>query len=203
MVKTRDFQDEIYPGFPERLLTDRNSAVGRVKVDSQQTSFAANEQFRFFYEIDNVSNVNQIVFKFTATNPVNIIRRTLELYSGGRKYRVYPDTENVTFTGTLDDVDIITPVNTDLSDSGLSTHPETGVTIQGDVGSSIFSTSDAPRNGTVVVTDGNSNRATNQYTPNDEKAGVAGGASFWLVLDHVGSNDPADGFLTILWEEKF
>lgn len=190
-------------GFPFGLLTSDNKGIRRLAVDSQQTSFEGNTQFRLFYEIDNVATTDQIVFKFSSVNGVNIIRRSLELYTGGLKYRVYPDTENVTFTGTLSPVDTVTWVNGNLSDSGLPSLPATGVTIESDIGSSIFSTTDWPRNGTVVVTDGNAQRATNNYAPNDEKGGVAPNQSFWLVLDHVGSNNTANGFLTIMWEELF
>ena len=192
------------------ILTTDIETTARLPVDPQQTSFEDNRQFRLFFEFSDlpgstlapIPTGQQLVLKFTSVNALNIFARRPELFQGGIAYRVYPDSAQVTFTGTLAPLNRITTVNGNLGDSGLPAHPTSQVSVEWAIGTGIFSTTDWARNGTVVKTDGNVNRNTNNYSPNDERSGVAAGQTFWLVMDSLTVGD-TEGFLTILYEELF
>jgi hypothetical protein len=195
------------------LTMPDNCHVSRLKVDSQQTSFEANEQFRFHITFSDLwgsdlpalpaANGTQLVLKFSSTNAVNIILRTPEVYLGGFVYRVWADTENVTFDdGLLAPLDNVFNINGNLTDSRLESHPASGVSVQYAVGTDIFRSTDKSPNGTIAVTDGNKNVSTNEYSPNDVKSGVSPGASFYLVFDTV-TNQKTEGMFTIAYEEIF
>jgi hypothetical protein len=201
-------------GAINRLLTaPDNCRVSRLRVDSQQTSFEANEQFRFHITFSDLwgsdlpalasASGTQLVLKFSATNAVNIIMRTPEVYLGGFVYRVWADTENVTFDDDLlAPMDNVFNVNGNLTDSRLETHPVSGVSVQYATGTDIFRSADKSPNGTIAVTDGNKNVSTNEYSPNDVKSGVVAGRSFYLVFDTI-TNQKTGGMFTIAYEEIF
>jgi hypothetical protein len=192
------------------LLTSTKQGTRRLAVDSQQTSFEENRQFRLFFEFSDIWSATlssipagqQLALKFTSLNAVNIFTRRPELYLGGIAYRVFRDNELVTFTGTLAPLDRITTVNGNLADSGLAAPLVTGVTVQWAIGNDIFRSTDWPRNGTLVKTDGNVNQSSSNFGPEAERAGVAAGAAFWLVLDSLSTGDTR-GMLTIAYEEIF
>jgi hypothetical protein len=192
------------------LLTSTKQGTRRLAVDSQQTSFEENRQFRLFFEFSDIWSATlasipsgqQLALKFTSINAVNIFTRRPELYLGGVAYRVFRDNELVTFTGTLAPLDRITTVNGNLADSGLTAPLVTGVTVQWAIGNDIFRSTDWPRNGTIVKTDGNVNQSSSNFGPEAERAGVAAGASFWLVLDSLSVGD-TKGMLTVAYEEIF
>lgn len=197
--RTRNFNG----GIPKEFLTSDFLKVARIPVDPQQTSFEENTQYRFFDELVSVPNTSQIVYKFTSTNAVNVFLRSINIWQGGRKYLVYPADGNETFTGTFTDVSAqIYPTNGNPH-AGIDEIPESGVTIEKAVGAGIFSTTSKPRNGTAVITDGNNNRAASAYTANGDRGGVAEGAAFYLVFDHIGSNSATSGLFLIAWEELF
>lgn len=195
---------------PADMATSSNIGTRRLAVDSQQTSFEENRQFRLFFEFGDIWSATlpsiptgqQLVLKFTSLNALNVFVRRPELHEGGFAYRVFRDNAQVTFTGTLAPLDRITPVNGNLQDTGLPAHPVTGVTTEWAIGAGIFRSTDWPRNGTVVKTDGNVNRNTNNYSPNDERSGVAANGAFWLVMDSI-SQGSTKGMLTIMYEEIF
>ena len=196
---------------PSDLLTSSKVGLRRIAVDSQQTSFESNNQFRFHIlfsalwgsDLPPIPSSEQLVLKFTTLNPVNILTRTPEVYIGGFVYRVFADDENVTFTGTLSDIsDNIFSINGNLIDSGLEAHPESAVSIEYAIGSDIFRSTSKSPNGTVALSDGNSNKSTNTYSPNDLRAGVKGNQTFWLVFDTL-ANHSVSGMFTISYEERF
>lgn len=193
-----DLPDDVWAGsFPNR----------RLQVDEEQASFQENRQFKYFEswndrEATTVSNTNQIVYRFDTTIPVYILRRKLNLWSGGREYQVYPTT-GVNFSGTLGAPLQISVVNNDLR-PGLASHPISHVTIRKAVGANIF-TSGTTRgsNGEIIVAPSNAgNRTGSTYAPNGEKSGVAANQSFYLVLDPIGPSEPTKGQFFLLWEEK-
>jgi len=198
-------------GMPKEIFTGFKGNTERVKVDPQQTSFEENRQFRLFFEFGDLWSASvptlpagqQLVLKFNSVNALNVFVRRPELYQGGFAYRVFPDIPaNVTFTGTLAPLERITPVNGNLTDSGLPYHPATQVGVEWAIGTDIFRSTDWPRNGTIVKTDGNVNRNTNNYSPNDERSGVAAGQTFWLAMDSITQGD-TKGMLTVMYEELF
>lgn len=185
----------------------------RLKTDPQQTSFEENAQFRFFDDLSNQTEyggedesipTNEVlVYKFTASNPVNIQARILNLVQGGRKYLVFPADGNETITGgTFVDVsDQLYPVNGNLRE-GLAAHPATGVTVEKRRATSFTTTSKA-RTGTISKTDGNANRASSTYSPDGQRAGVAGSQSFYLVLFDVDGTNATEMLFTVAYEERF
>lgn len=197
-------------GIPSSLLTSLRDRTWRLAVDSQQTSFEENRQFRLFFEFGDMWSATlaaiptgqQLVLKFTSINALNVFVRRPELYQGGFVYHVFPDDGQVAFNGTLAPLDRITTVNGHLEDSGLPVHPSTGVSVEWAIGTDIFRSTNWPKNGTVVKTDGNVNRNTNNYSPNDERSGVAAGQTFWLVMDSIAQGD-TEGMLTVMYEEIF
>lgn len=192
------------------LLTSDKQGTRRFAVDQQQTSFEENRQFRLFFEASGAFSASvpalptgqQLVLKFNSLNAINVFVRRPEVWQGGIKYLVFPDNEQITFTGTLAPLSRITPVNGNLADSRLPAHPTTGVSIEWAMGTGIFTSTDWPRNGTVVKTDGNSNRSTNNYSPSDERSGVGANQSFWLVMNSLAQGDSLF-LLTIMYEEVF
>ena len=89
------------PGIPSDTLTDDQPGIRRIAVDSQQTSFEKNTQFRFFDRFVDVPYGSQIVYKLTISAPINIIQRTILVWSGGREYLIYKDVAGLTFTGVI------------------------------------------------------------------------------------------------------
>ncbi len=191
-------------GIMSDLLTDDREGIRRIAVDSQQSSFEGNAQFRYFDEFDGISNANQIVYKIATTYAVIVQEGVLSLWSGGRKYRVYVFDNGETFTGTLSDSGSITALNRILHET-FDTHPETGVTIQRAVGSGIFTPgTNTPYTGQSVLTDGNNNRASSTYAPEGLRSGIAAGSIVWVVLDGIGSgNNDTYGEYELSWEERF
>lgn len=187
------------------MLVGTYDSTTRLAVDSQQTSFEENMQFRLFDSVDAVANSSQIVYYVTLSNAINLFARNINLYSGGRKYRVYMDDGTHTFTGTPSDITgKISPMNNNLADSGLAVHPTSGATASRSVGASIFTPGSMPIDGTEVLTDGNANRASNSFNPSGERFGAPAGAAFFLVLDGISSNGTSSsGNIKLIWEERF
>lgn len=190
-------------GYP-KVLSSNNPYIARTPVENRPTSFDDNRQFRFFDVLTAVPHTSELVYKFTATNPVVILLRELDLYQGGRLYLVH-GTDGVTFNDALlEDVsNQIFRVNGDLSKSGRSVHPTTGVTVEkATVAAGTFVYTNPPPNGTIVLTDGNANRATSAYGPSDQLAGVYAGQSFYLVFNHIGANNATGGIFQLQYEES-
>lgn len=191
-------------------VTSDRTKTARVPTDSQPTSFEENAQFRIFHRFIEIPNSNDIVFKFTATNPVNIMERKINLWKGGREYLVIPDDGSYSAVDSLLTTTVpVRTVNGNLQDSGLPSHPVSGVTVVMSSASGlasvfgIVSTSQYP-NGDAVQTDGNANRANNSLLAAPNASGVAAGQSFYLV--HLGisaSNTETSGHFTVQWEERF
>jgi hypothetical protein len=192
--------DYITSWFTSYLSTNPSKETGRLKVYSQQTSFEDNEQFRYFDRLDNIPASSQIVYKITLTRPINLFTRKLSLIAGGREYLVYPDNESVTFTGTLENSGTITPMNQNLNQYITET-PPSGVVIQRAVGAGIFSSTDKPVDGLLALTDGNSNRSSNELDVEGGKIGYAVGDA-WVVMNHVGSNNATIGQYKLEWEAR-
>lgn len=197
------------------LITSTNKGVGRFAVDAQPTSFEDNTEFRFFEDlslqeyrnptVDNSIPANKVlVYKFTTTDPVNILLRTLNVWTGGRKYLVFPVDGNETITGgSFEDVSDLIFTNNNNLRAGLSTHPVNNVTVEKRIADSFVTTSDA-RTGTATKTDGNNNRAISSYQPDGNKSGVAATQSFYLVMFNLDSgSDPTSMLFTVGFEIRY
>ncbi len=186
------------------MFTGKNNVgIRRISVDNQQTSFEEAAQFRFFDRLVDIPSASQIVYKFTGVNAINVFHRELQFWRGGREYLVYPDSPNITFTGTLSDQGIITPLNSNVEVENY-TAPETTVTMERAIGAGIFSAgAELPIIGTAVLTDGNNNRSSTVYSPDSIKLGLASDTVVWIVMTHIGSNSGASGHFAISYEERF
>ena len=99
-------------GIPEGLISGQHKGTTRISTDPEQAGYKENRQFRFFDTIDSVASTDQLVYKFTSADNIDITARVIELWSGGRSYYVYPDIpENITFTGTLASAPYVWSVN--------------------------------------------------------------------------------------------
>lgn len=202
--------------FNSNLLTTLAEKLGRLKTDSAPSSFDENRQFRFFEDLSipdfgavggagsGVPASSQLVYRIASTYEMQVFLRQINVWQGGRKYLVYPADGNETYDNSseVDVSDQIYPTNGILRD-GLTQHPESGVTITRAFGQNIFSTTSKPRNGTAALTDGNSNRASSSYTANGDRGGVGAGQSFYLVFDHIGSNNATLALYLIAFEVIF
>lgn len=186
------------------IMTSPIRGIGRIPVDSQQTSFEDNTGFAFFDRTIGLDDTEQLVYKVTLTNPVNLTLREIELFTGGREYLAYPDTGTHTFTGTLEPAGTTTPENQNLGKNKQS-FPVTGVTIEKAIGEDIFTPDAAvkPTAGSIIVSSGNANQATTQYNADSRKLGIPGGVSFFLVMNHLGSTVPTHMLFRLRWEELF
>ena len=182
--------------------TSDRHGIARIPVESQPTAFRDNSEFRFFDRFDGVSQGDQIVYKLTFPNAVNITKRLVNLWVGGREYLVYPDSPSHTVPPALSVTGRVSPLNNRLR-AGLSSHPASSVVIERADGSGIWSTTDLPETGTGILTDSNTNRAASQFSPSQEPFGIAAGSVIWVVLEHIGGNNPTSGQYELEWEEEF
>lgn len=185
--------------FHEDVWTSDQEGLRRLKTDGGQASFDENRQFRYFDRWGNISEGDQIVYLATLAEPINLTGRDVRLHIGGREYLSYINDGSHTFTGTLVDSGRISPANNNVAGGGA--HPAPTVVIQRAIGPNIFTEGSLPLTGDITVSSGNVNQASGSYSPDEDKIGAPGGASFWLVFNHVGSNTPTYGSLLLNWEE--
>lgn len=195
--------DDVFTNFSTRNLR-------RLKVDSQQTSFEANHQFKFF---DDVSGANALtstqilIYRFTSVNALKIQLRLINGWKGGRKYIVYPNTGGEAITGgswaNITSTHL-SPINNDLSESGLSSHPTSGVTVEKRIATA-FGTTAPKRTGTayLVPSSGGGNQAASSYTASGNASGVGAGQSFLLVFTNNNGNVDSEFLYQLEWEERF
>ena len=197
-----------WPRVPDDIFTNPyKQNLRRVKVDSQQSSFEANTQFRFFDDCTGANAIprNEIlIYRFSSVNALNIQSRVINGWSGGRKYIVFPNDGNETITGGsfVDVSDQVYSVNNNLADSGLPSHPVSQVTVEKRIATD-FTSPFKGRTGTAYRSDANTSRATDSYAPDSSRAGVAANQSFFLVFFDIAQNDPSEFLFTVAWEEVF
>lgn len=75
------------------LTTSPLSGLARIPVHEESQSFVENRQFRMLDIWDDVAVVDQIVYKVTFTNPVSVFSVKLGVFTGGRIYQVYRDSQ--------------------------------------------------------------------------------------------------------------
>lgn len=200
-------------GLPSSILTSFIRGTQRLKVDSQQTSYEENRQFRFFEdnslreykdppEDATVGSGEILVYRVTTTNPVTLQSRGFNGWLGGRKYVAFPVDGNETITGgTWQDVsNKITRISTIPQPDLPNPLPATGVTIERRIATA-FTTTTEPVGGSVFKSDSNANKATAATSPSGGLAGISGGSAFYLVLFPLGGD--ADFMAEIAWEETF
>ncbi|MGB2063673.1 MAG: hypothetical protein ACPHUL_00870 [Marinomonas gallaica] len=188
------------------IKTSENANTMRLRVDSQQTSFEENRQFKFYDDCtgaDAIPTANILIYRFTSTYPLKLQLRLINGIAGARKYTVYPTGGETITGGSFADVtaEKVSPVNNDLSVSGLSSHPVSGVTIEKRIATS-FVTTAPKRTGTAYKADTNNNRATSSYTASGNASGVAAGNSFYLVFEDMNGADPSEFLFQLEWEER-
>lgn len=188
----------------ESLLNDLVTKLGtdysRFKVDSQPSSYEANEQFKIFYRLQDVPQNQQLVMKFESVNALNIMVRKINVWEGGREYLVYGDDGSHTVTGTFTPIPVY-PVNGNVQGGGA--HPVSGVTASVAIGSNIFTEGNPPTNGDAAMTDANAARATAQPLSDSNQSGVRAGSTFYLVFNNIALNDDTNGQYFLQWEERF
>lgn len=195
------------------LVTSARKPSSRIKTDDQPTSYEENRQFKIFRRFVDVPTTDQMVFKFEAAIPCNIMERKINLWAGGREYLVIPyDSENsehaaidaLLSESTLVD---ITNVNGNLEDTGFTTHPASGVTVNYVTGAglvtidSTYGSEDQYPNGDAVQTDSNANRANNALLSSPNMSGVASGQAFLLVFRNISQSAATSGHYYLQWEE--
>lgn len=191
---------------PDTYTNQEKEGLRRLKVDSQQSSFESNQQFRIFHRFIDVPNNQQMVFKFSVTNPVNIQDRKINLWSGGREYLVVPDDGSY---GAVDPL-LTTPVqvrtvNNNLRDSGLPSHPVSGVTVTYGTGANLIPIADTDQfpNGDAVLTDASGNKGNSNLLESPNLSGVGENQSFYLVFTGINGNSGTSGHFLVQWEERF
>lgn len=191
------------------IATSRNKNLARIPVDSQQTSFEANSQFKFFDDVsgaDALAGTDILIYRFTSANPIKLQLRLINGWQGGRKYIVYPNFGATITGGSFVDVtaDKVSPINNDLSVSGLPSHPISGVTVEKRIATA-FSSTAPKRTGTsyLIPPDGRRSQPSSNYTASGNASGVAAGDSFLLVFTNISGNDPAEFMFQLEWEERF
>lgn len=187
-------------------LTSDNSEITRIAVDSQQTSFEDNREFRYTDVWDNIAPTDQIVYRVLVNNPLVLYSRKMVLVTGGRFYKAYGELQGSpihTFTGTLQDSGTLSPKSTILR-KGLTDVPDSGIVIQRAVGPGIFTPAVGVSPSTVdmVIAGGNANNSSSEYSPDGSKVGVAGGIQFYLVLDDLAGNVDTFGFIELDYEKR-
>ena len=188
-----------------QIMTTDQVATARLPVDAQQTSFEENHQFRFFDELEIPATEGyQLVYKVTSVNPFVLFNRTVSFWQGGATYRIYADDGSHTFTGTLADTGWIGPVNGDLSESGLQTHPETTIALQMAEGAGIFVPGSAPRTGTSVRAGTNAQQSSGALGLDAVRLGFPANFSAWIVMGHLsGVNQDSFGEYELYFEERY
>lgn len=190
------------------IATSRNKSLARIPVDSQQTSFEANWQFKFFDDVsgtDALADTDILIYRFTSANPIKLQLRLINGWQGGRKYIVYPNFGATITGGSFVDVtaDKVSPINNDLSVSGLPSHPVSGVTVEKRIATA-FSTTAPKRTGTAyLIPTGGSSRPSSSYTASGNASGVAAGNEFLLVFTNINGTDDSEFMFQLEWEERF
>lgn len=190
------------------LTAPDSSGLRRLKVDSQQSSFESNLQFKFFDDCsgaDAIADTDILIYRFSTVYPLKLQLRLINGWAGGRKYIVYPFTGSETITGgAWTDVTStkLSPINNDLSVSGFDSHPTSGVTIEKRLATS-FSTTAPKRTGTsyLVSTSGGGSRAASSYTASGNASGVAAGNTFLLVFTNINGTTDSEFLYQLEWEE--
>lgn len=199
------FSSELISSIDQYTTSGGNT--GRVKTDSQPSSFEENYQFRIFHRFIGVPNGTQMIFKFAVTNPVNIQDRKINLWSGGREYLVVP----VIGAGIQEaEAALTTPVqvrtvNNNLRDSGLPSHPVSGVTVTYGTGVGLIAIADDDQfpNGDAVLSDASGNKGNSNLLESPNLSGVGENQSFYLVFSGINGNDGTSGHFLVQWEERF
>lgn len=182
--------------------------TSRVKTDDQPTSYEENKQFKIFHRFNNIAGNEQIVYWFNNTVPVNIKERTIRLKNGKREYLVIPDPQDGTYDAVLAQLSATeTPVrivNSNLVDSGLTSHPASDVTVLHGVGANLFTVADDEQfpNGDLVGVGAQGNNALNPNSGVDSNlSGVEANSAFFLVQIPY-ENEVTSGQFFLLWEER-
>ncbi len=189
------------------LMTKQDSRVARVPVDSQQTSFETNMQFKFFDDCtgaDSIQSTSILIYKVIATSALKVQLRLINGISGSRKYIVYPFTGSEVITGgSFVDVSAtkISPINNDLSVSELPAHPSAGFTVEKRVATA-FSTTAPKRTGTAYRAQGQGNVSVSSYTASGNASGVAAGDTFLLVFTNISGNEAAEFLFQLEFEKR-
>ncbi len=189
--------------FIEAMVTDKGLDSARFKVDSQQTSFENNSQFHLFYRMQEIPSGSQMVIKLDIVNPINIMKREIDVWTGGREYLIYREDGTHIAPAVFDDTLDNYPVNENVQGGGA--HPVSAVIAQIAIGSGIFDENGGTPafNGSASVTDSGANKATSQSSESAGLAGYAAGTTLYLVFDHIGANNDTSGHYYLQWEERF
>lgn len=188
------------------LLTGPIAGTRRIKVDQQQTSFEENSQFRFFDEL-SIPKIggSQIVYRVKSVNPFVLFSRVLSFYQGGATYRVYADDGSHTFDNSLLGSPVAAkPVNGDLSDSGLSVHPVSSITLERADGTDIFANGSPAVTGTSARAGTNSQQSSGALASDQVRLGFPANFSGYVVITVIDDlSDESLGEYELFFEERF
>lgn len=205
--------DYLTSWFSSILSTNPGKSTGRLKTDDQPTSYEENRQFKIFRRFIDVPTTQQMVFKFEASAPCNIMERKINIWAGGREYLVIPydsgNTEHTAIDALFDENTVvdITSVNGYLGDSGLAEHPASQVTINYVTGAGLITVDNAfgsesqYPNGDAVQTDSNANRANNALLATPNMSGLDAGQAFFLLFRNISQSTATSGHFYLQWEE--
>jgi len=195
-----------YDSSVQNLFTTTNNKTARIPVDSQQTSFEENRQFRFFDDVlISKTSGAQLVYKVSAVNPFILFNRTIGFYQGGAIYRIYANDGSHTFDdGLLGDPVSPFPVNGDLSDSGLPSHPASTITLEKAEGVNIFTAGSLPKTGTSVRSGTNNSQSSGALASDAVRLGFPDNFSAYIVFTVInGLADDSKGEYELYFEERF
>lgn len=193
-------------GIPRELFTGFSGGTERIKVDSQQSSFESNSQFRFFDELSLPKiGGSQIVYRVKSVNPFVLFSRVLSFYQGGATYRVYADDGSHAFDNSLLGSPVTAlPVNGDLSCSGLSAHPASSITLERADGNDIFVNGSAVVTGTSARAGTNSQQSSGALASDQVRLGFPVNFSGYVVITVIdGLSDESLGEYELFFEERF
>jgi len=193
-----------YDSSVQNLFTTEDNKTARIPVDSQQTSFEENRQFKFFDELDiPKQGGSQVVYYVESANPFILFNRMISFYQGGAIYRIYRDDGTHTVPSVTPANPVI-PVNSDLTDSGLSVHPTSTITLSKATGINIFTAGSGPTTGISVRAGTQSRSSSGSIGPDDNRLGFRANFSGWIVFTVIdGLNDNSVGEYELFFEERF
>ncbi len=183
--------------------TKNDGELGRLQVDSQQTSFEDNAQFKIVYYMDGSTNADDavdIIIKVeVGANAINLINKTLQTWTGGRAFYVYT-------SGTASFTDSSTPTPSPINrnpTNKVNGVRNSDVTIT--MGYGTFTSDDENRTGTpLIALSGTGSSRGTAFNPNEEKQGVESGLTFYYVGKDISSNSTdTEGAYSFSWEELF
>lgn len=182
---------EAYP--PTKLMTDRDGANSRLRVDVGQTAFFAGKQFRSFKEF-TIGAGSSYLIKFVT--PVNVFFESVGISVDEGKMRLSSHGGNPTVSGTFSDTLPIIPKNSTTEAPAYS--PQ--ATMTGAPGGSLSESVERDVVRLVAGTGGQSNTQSVLGDGSDNERGLPAG-TYYFLIQNIGAVSITGVFRTH-WEER-